>query len=340
MTTTPAILATDATHVATWRDGIHLTGTAIWCDAPRRRDLCFASAVDAFGRIRHGQLFGTEATLALVRGLHQAPLADSELAVPLARPFSLGGLRLELFASGHALGGAALRVEGNGRTVIYARGINPLGTPLAGKGDARRADVVIVSGVYSHPRYVFQSFDAAIDEIADRAATISGRGGACGLLVTSSTKALDIANALAEVRVCHGHPRFAKFARSAQQLGLATVKLPTVPRQLRPGTTFLWPLGVSVPTKRLPRGSELIVVSGLAVDPQKLTDLGASSGVAVSDHADHMQLIQFIEGTGAKRAILLGEPCPLMEKELSKRGITSSALGPPTQLELGVDRIG
>ena len=28
----------------TWRDGVHLTGTPIWCDARRRRDVCFVSS--------------------------------------------------------------------------------------------------------------------------------------------------------------------------------------------------------------------------------------------------------------------------------------------------------
>ena len=33
----------------TWRDGVHLTGTPIWCDARRRRDVCFVSRADRIG---------------------------------------------------------------------------------------------------------------------------------------------------------------------------------------------------------------------------------------------------------------------------------------------------
>ena len=49
-----------------WRDGVHLTGTPIWCDARRRRDVCFVSSADRVGRAGHGQLIGTPITLALV----------------------------------------------------------------------------------------------------------------------------------------------------------------------------------------------------------------------------------------------------------------------------------
>ena len=50
----------------TWRDGVHLTGTPIWCDARRRRDVCFVSSADRVGRAGHGQLIGTPLTLALL----------------------------------------------------------------------------------------------------------------------------------------------------------------------------------------------------------------------------------------------------------------------------------
>jgi len=50
----------------TWRDGVHLTGTPIWCDARRRRDICFVSSADRVGRTGHGQLIGTPITLALL----------------------------------------------------------------------------------------------------------------------------------------------------------------------------------------------------------------------------------------------------------------------------------
>ena len=50
----------------TWRDGVHLTGTPIWCDARRRRDVCFVSSADRVGRTGHGQLIGTPITLALL----------------------------------------------------------------------------------------------------------------------------------------------------------------------------------------------------------------------------------------------------------------------------------
>jgi hypothetical protein len=117
-----------------WRDGVHLSGTPIWCDARRRRDVCFVSAADRVGRAGHGQLIATPPTLALLgatRGGH--------LGVPLHQRFTLGTLRLELIASGRGPGGAALYVDMAGRTALYA------GEVRAASADVRTADAVVVS---------------------------------------------------------------------------------------------------------------------------------------------------------------------------------------------------
>src|SRR5215475_14181968 len=80
----------------TWRDGVHLTGTPIWCDG-------------------HGQLIGTAITLALVDAT-----GPGHLAVPLRQRFTLGTVRLELIPSGRGFGAAALFADGTGKTVLYA----------------------------------------------------------------------------------------------------------------------------------------------------------------------------------------------------------------------------
>src|ERR1041384_1106939 len=91
----------------TWRDGVHLTGTPIWCDARRRRDVCFLSSADRVGRTGHGQLIGTAITLALV----DASGPGGHLAVPLRQRFTLGTVRLELIPSGRGFGAAALHAD-------------------------------------------------------------------------------------------------------------------------------------------------------------------------------------------------------------------------------------
>ena len=91
----------------TWRDGVHLTGTSIWCDALRARDVCFVSRANAVTTARHGQLCATAETLALLDSGDRGRRPSSVLPVPYARPFTLGTRRIELFRSGAGLGAAS-----------------------------------------------------------------------------------------------------------------------------------------------------------------------------------------------------------------------------------------
>lgn len=121
----------------TWRDGVHLTGTPIWCDARRRRDVCFVSSADRIGP-GHGQLIATPVTLALIG-------AKDQLGVPFRRPFTLGTLRLELIPSGRGVGAAALHVDAGDRSVLYAGAIRTTAQPALEGADVRAADAVVVA---------------------------------------------------------------------------------------------------------------------------------------------------------------------------------------------------
>ena len=177
----------------TWRDGVHLTGTPIWCDARRRRDVCFLSSADRVGRTGHGQLIGTAITLALV----DASGPGGHLAVPLRQRFTLGTVRLELIPSGHGFGAAALHADVAGKTVLYAGTVR---TSTGGVGDAaelRACDAVVVAAPYGEPRHQFPPLASAIAAAIDwtRAQLAAGRRPV--LVVDSVLDGLEVASRLA-----------------------------------------------------------------------------------------------------------------------------------------------
>jgi len=179
----------------TWRDGVHLTGTPIWCDARRRRDVCFASSAETVGP-GHGQLIATPQTLALIG-------AKGQLGVPLRKPFTLGTLRLELIASGRGVGAAALHVDAGDHTVLYAGAIRGaevraadavvVASPLAEPADPPRdAATKLVAWTREHEAPV-----VAVDSVLDGLEVASALAGA-GLAV-AGTKSLRDAAARAEL---------------------------------------------------------------------------------------------------------------------------------------------
>ncbi len=97
------------TPSVTWRDGVHVTGTMLWFDARRAREVCVVSSIDRVaraGQAGHGQLIATAPTLAMlgVAGGAHGVGGGVALATPTRRPFTLGQVQLELVPSGHTLG--------------------------------------------------------------------------------------------------------------------------------------------------------------------------------------------------------------------------------------------
>src|SRR4051812_22327281 len=142
-----------------WRDGVHLTGTPIWCDARRRRDICFVSSADRLARAGHGQLIGTPLTLALL-----GAKGEGDLAVPVRQRFTLGTLRLELIPSGRGLGAAALFVDLGGRCTLYAGAVRTAQGGIGDRAEVRSCEALVVHAPFGEAHHVFPKLTDVIAE--------------------------------------------------------------------------------------------------------------------------------------------------------------------------------
>lgn len=311
---------------AVWRDGVHLVGTPIWCDARRRRDVCFASAHGRVGRAGHGQLIATPATLAMV-GAEGA----GHLGVPLRRRFSLGTLQLELFPSGYALGAAALRVELEGRTALYAGAVHPRSVGLAEPGEVRTADCVVVAAPYGAPSHAFPAPALVAAELVEWTAEQAGRGHVL-LLVSAELKALDVAAVLAAagVEAC-APPGLRSLARRARTVSAAVPELRPIPRD-RPAVVIglvEQRARLSAELGKLPLSTGW--VSGEAHQAAAVTAARVDRGFAWASCADRAQLLSWIEATSAREIYITGRCAPEVVAHLGKG---AAVLGPPVQMRL------
>ncbi len=319
-----------------WRDGVHVAGTPIWCDARRARELCFVSRADRLAGSRHGQLIATSESFALM-GRKRAG-DDSELAVPPGHPFSLGTLRLELFKSGSAHGAAALAVDTGERRVVYAGAIHPRGGGLGGAAEQRACDVLVVSAHHGTPLYSLPPLEDATGQLAAECRRAREAGGAAVLLVPGWLEGLDVAHALeragvGEVVAHRSIHHAAQRLRAAGQVAIAVRRAAASPRG---GQVLLWPLvrRAGLPVSGLPAGSRVLLVSGDAVDPAAVARARAGAGVAWSTEADHPTLCRYIDETRARAVYLLGRHADLLAAELDRPGRSARPLAAPQQMSL------
>lgn len=319
----------------TWRDGLHLTGTSIWCDAKRARDICFVSVASAIRRARHGQLVGSPETLKMLERPGQE--ASSQLAVPYGQPFTVGRNRIELFRSGHALGAASLLVNIEGKKVVYAGAINPHGSALGGELDYRAADVLVVSARYGQKHFSFPDAQLVAGQLRERCQQVCQTGGVAVLLLADTGKALDVAELLAGAGLpLQAHHSINKVSSSLRSKGITLPALKSWSRKSKTGRVLLWPLRAraKLSLDELPRGSSMLLVSGLAGDATHVKASDACEGFVLSNQADHRGLLAYIKSSGASEVYLIhsGDRGAALAGDLP--GVRVTAIGPPEQLSL------
>jgi putative mRNA 3-end processing factor len=325
-----------STGPVTWRDGVHLTGTPIWCDARRRRDVCFVSSAERVGRAGHGQLIGSPLTLALLGARD-----GGHLAVPLRRRFTLGTLRLELIASGRGPGAAALHVEAGGRSVLYAGPVRSDAPPDALAIDVepagvRTCDAVAVAAEYGEERR-FPPLAEAIEQTVawTRAQLLAGRHAV--LFVDGALDGLEVAACLGAEGIPLAGDRGARdlarrAAEHASRAALPASRRAGVPRLAAPGKeprATIWRDGDRAGADRAlgdrPRATAL--VSARALDAPR----DADAGFAWANAADRAGLLAWIESTAARQVFVTG---PAAEEIVAALGPRARLVGPPRQMTL------
>lgn len=317
-----------------WRDGVHLGGTPIWCDARRTRDICFVSAAHAIATPRHGQLIATAPTLALLGRASAGAQPASQLSVPYGRPFTLGTRRLELFRSGHAIGSASLLVQVDDSKVVYAGQVAPRGEGLGGEADLRSCDVLAIDARYGDERFAFPETAAVAAEVAAFCARVVTAGGAAVLRVTSPSKGLDVAARLAALDPTLPLVAHRSIHQPAQRLGdvEGLPRLRRAKKDASAASVLLWPLGVE--PGPLPPASAVALVSGLAQDPGAVAAAGADEAFAWSNAADAASLQAYVDATGAGAVYLLGGGSDGFVEALAAGGRSVVRLAPPEQMRL------
>jgi len=318
-----------------WRGGVQLAGSVVWCDAERARDLDFVSHARRRLGVRgaHGKVLATARTLAFLRAAGSAPRSEV-LTAPFGRPFSLGGLRLELFPSGHVPGAASLLfVEPSGRRIAYAGDVNPvraLGEPC----EVRGADVVVLEAPLAPLGIALPPREQARAELRSRVVDALADGRCPIVLAPALGAAQEAIAVLGEAGVCiRSHPRIYAYSSAYRE---QTIDLPPAARfagRVGRGEALLWPIEAagSAALRRIPRPARI----ALTARPIEQGARGEPvAHVPLVDHADLTALVEYVTHTGAREAWVTVGDCAALVEALAARGVAAHPLGPPRQMEL------
>jgi len=320
------------------RGELRVTGSVLHLDARRRVECAFVSHAHGDHIGRHDRTIATSATLALMRHRLGEPKQRPTEALPARcrAPFGLGELTLELFAAGHVLGSAQLRVSRDGLSVGYTGDLCTEPTHAAEPAEVMPCDVLVMESTFGHPRYAFPPKGEVLASVRKFVDDALADGVTPVLLGYALGKAQEILKYLSDLGYpCRAHPVVHAVNRVYEANGVALANVRALgPEGPEPGEVLVAP-------PNLARGAAMrgvkrrrtAVLTGWAVDGARWFR-GVDAAFPLSDHADFPSLLRYAKATGAGRVFTVHGHAEPLAAALRKEGIRAEPLKAQAQLEL------
>ncbi len=259
------------------------------------------------------------------------------LATPYGREFSLGALELRLLPTGHVPGAAALLVRHRRRRLIYAGQLGAYGEffGLAG-AVAQPCDTLVLDAPYAEPEWKLPRPQTTLKKIV----AFCRRALADSVVPVLLCGRLGLAQPLSALLCKEGFG--VQLHRSQHRhLGpLRELDLPVGPARrfegkLPPDGVLLWPLDLrDAESLDVVGARRCALVSARALSPHAAEQHGCDAAFPLSEHADHVRVLQYVKEAAPRRIYLLPDTPRELVGTLRARGREVHRFGPPSQLEL------
>lgn len=312
--------------------GIHVTGTRLWCDAPRKNGLSFWSSAHVGEVGKNRRVLCTEATHRLAtRGRGKV----DALTAPFDKALGVGELELSLHPAGHVLGAAQVRVVRGDRVLVYAGEVHtrPSVTTLA--AEPVPCDVLALPATFARPDIGFPPRDevlARVRRFVD--ATLEDKRtpvllapplGIAQELVVSLGRAgyrLRLQRSIADV------------AKLYVALGVLVPEYKRFTSRVSRGEVLIFPTILRSTVEQHVPEARVAMVGPRAVDAVHVHQLRVAEAFPLTDVADRADRLAFVEATGASEVYLTGGEVDSFGAELRRRGLRVHPLLPREQLEM------
>jgi Cft2 family RNA processing exonuclease len=277
--------------------GVHLQGADLWLDPHSRRPIAFVSHGHSDHCLAHGHALATPETAELYR-LRTKRQGVTE--VPYHQVHEVKGRSVELFPAGHVLGAAQIMVTGtDGRTLVYTGDFKLRHAPCLPAAEVRECDILVMECTFGRPHYRFPSMAEVERQLVDfvqRCLEQEVTPVVCGYALGKGQEALclltrngfSVAVHESIYRVAHLYERQGVALGTYELLNLASV--PALK-----GKVVLCPPHVKK-TVTPPLGRcRTVMLSGWAIDPRSKYRYGVDEMIGLSDHADFIELLEYVE---------------------------------------------
>lgn len=285
------------------KNGVYLPQHKLWLDPHRAQDAAFVSHAHADHMKRHGRVFCSPATADMmrVRGATKSQFHHLQWG----EPFGWGRARVSLYPAGHVLGSSQMLVECDGVRLLYS-GDFKLKLGLSSEPiEVPRADILVMETTFGLPRYRFAPPAEVVAQIASWCRHTLDSGETPVLFCYSLGKGQEVLAGLCEADLPIAlHLKHAQISEVYARHG---VRFPDYKRHEQ----FEDVEGVLLCASQCVRGRwwddltrrqrvRTAYISGWALNTHP-SRFGTDAAFALSDHADHADLHEYVRQTGASQ---------------------------------------
>jgi DNA ligase-1 len=321
-----------------FRAGVWLPQIGWWLDAHFPQERAFVSHAHSDHIAPHGEILCSLGTSRLMQA--RMPGERVEHVLPFGQTEQLtGDCAVTLHPAGHIFGSAqSLLAHEEHGTLLYTGDFKLRKGRSAEACATPQADVLIMETTFGRPQYVFPPTDEVLHDIAAFCQNCLDDGETPVLFGYSLGKSQELLSGLTEAKLpIMLHPQTLRLTRIYEELGLHFPPHREFNADEVAGHVVICPPQQSNATflKRIGR-RRTAVITGWAMDPGATYRYQCDAAFPLSDHADFLDLLRFVDAVKPKRVLTLHGFAREFAQTLRDRGVESWAIGEDNQLEFGL----
>ena len=315
-------------------NGIHLPDAGLWLDPRRKAPVAVVSHAHSDHAGWHPVTIASFATMDLMKARKPVPGGCTLIELDYGETYSTDRARITLLPAGHILGSAQVLVETEEGRLLYTGDFKRRESLTCEEAAAVKADTLVMECTFGHPRYAFPPVERVRESIRSFCTQSLSEGQVPILLAYSLGKSQELLAILAgsgvEIVV---HRSVSVMSAVYQKHGVDLGSYSIWNGKNHQGKVLIIPPNSRAASQKIEK-SRSAVVTGWAMDSSAIYRNRCDVAFPLSDHADHGELIEHVEETGAKKVYTVHGFTEEFAGDLRALGIDALALGGGNQLEL------
>ena len=318
--------------------GVYLPAYDFWLDAWDPKQFGFVSHAHSDHIAPHKEIVLSERTARLMQA--RMPGTRIEHAFRFGEQRRVRGLDLTLLPAGHIFGSAQLLISNESETLLYTGDFKLRPGKSAEPAEWRQADTLIMETTFGLPRYQFPPTEKITQEIVAFCRDAIADESVPVLLGYSLGKAQEILCALDGAGLSPMlHGSVYQMTRIYEQFGQSFCKYVRYNKNDVAGKVLICPPSAahSPMIEKIPR-RRVAIITGWAVEPNAVYRYQVDAAFPLSDHADYLDLVRYVDLVKPKRVLTLHGFAAEFARDLRERGIEAWALSEENQMEFKMQK--